>query len=130
MAEIRKFQLSDYTAQIVVIVVSAVVGMIFTFVDLGVDKQALIDGLVIIVLAILGNITVRKSFAITAVYPHAIVDYTAEIVTIVVTAIVGVLVLFVPAAEPYREVLITALVKLVAFILGSIGVFKAFLHRS
>lgn len=55
--------------------------------------------------------------------------YTSQLVTIVATAVVGILVLTVSALEPYREALIQAISLIALALLGGIGLRKGLMAR-
>jgi hypothetical protein len=120
--------MKKYTSQLVAIVVTAVVGiLVLTVPALEPYREALIQAISLIALALLGGIGLRKGLMARQglVGPTAVPDYTAEIIIVVVTAVINGLVLFLPDLEPYREALIQAIAYIALALLGGISVQKA-----
>lgn len=120
--------MKQYTSQLVTIIVTAVVGiLVLTVPALEPYREALIQAVSLIALAVIGGISLRKGLLTRRglIPPSAVTDYTAEIVIVVVTAVINGLVLFLPDLEPYREALIQAIAYIALALLGGISVQKA-----
>lgn len=120
--------MKQYTSQLVTIIVTAVVGiLVLTVPALEPYREALIQAVSLIALAVIGGISLRKGLLTRRglIPPSVVTDYTAEIVIVVVTAVINGLVLFLPDLEPYREALIQAIAYIALALLGGISVQKA-----